>query len=118
MSRSNTRHIESSKKMGLGDISDSESDSDISQSESESSLQENTMVQCLLHCFAFKQDLIDADLSKADLTDREKLLVDAIKESRSLIEIREMLNQNPEMFDNITKKLFPESYENKCPNCN
>ena len=114
MSRSNTRHIESSKKMGLSDISDSESDSDISQSESE----ENTLVQCLLHCFAFKQDLIDADLSKADLTDREKLLVDAIKESRSLIEIREMLNQNPEMFDNITNKLFPESYKNKCPNCN
>ena len=116
MSRSNTRHVESSKQMGLDDISDIESDSDISQSESESSVQENAH-QCLLHCFAFKQDLIDADLSKADLTDREKLLVDAIKESRSLIEIRELLTQNPEMLDNITNKLFPETYDNKCPNC-
>ena len=115
MPRSITRH-ESSKKMGLGDISDPESDSDISQSDSESSDRENTN-QCLLHCFALKHDLIDADISKADLTDREKLLVDAIKESYSLIEIREILNQNPEMIDNITNKLFPETYENKCPNC-
>ena len=115
MSISNTRQLEKSETMGSDNLSDSGSDSLSNVSDGEFSIPK---YQSLLHCFALKQDLTDIELSNyAELTEREVLLANAIKGSMSLFEMREMLNQNPELVNNIMNKLFPEC-ENICPNCN
>ena len=113
MSISKTRQLEMSEEMGSDHMSDSESDSLSNVSDGEFSVPK---YQSLLHCFALKHDLTDVGLSTDELTEREALLVNAIKESMSLFEIRELLNQNPELVNNIMNKLFPEC-ENTCPNC-
>ena len=75
-----------------------------------------TPYSSLLQCFALKQDLINADLTEIELTSEEELVINAIKDNDSLIVIRELLQQNLEIVEDITEKLFPEEDED-CPTC-
>eukprot|EP00116_Pleurobrachia_bachei_P015028 sb/3475290/ len=92
----------------LSQLSDEEIDSPESEDE--------TPYSSLLQCFGLKQDLINADLTEIDLTPEEELLINAVKDNDSLIVIRELLQQNIEMVEDITEKVFPEENED-CPNC-
>ena len=92
----------------LSQLSDEEIDSPNVESE--------TPYSSLLECFSLKQDLINADFNEIKLTPEEELLINAIKDNNSLIVIRELLEENLEMMEDITEKVFPEENED-CPTC-
>ena len=103
--------------------SDSDSDSDpeeLSQLSDEGidspESEDEKAYSSLLECFALKQDLINADLTEIELTPEEELVINAIKDSDSLIVIRELLQQNLEIVEDINEKVFPEDNE-ECTNC-
>ena len=75
-----------------------------------------TPYSSLLQCFSLKLDLLNADLTDIELTPEEELLINAIKDNDSLILIRELVQQNLEIVEDITEKVFPEDNED-CPNC-
>ena len=79
-------------------------------------VESETPYSSLLDCFALRQDLINADLTEIDLTPEEELVINAIKDNDSLIVIRELLQQNLEIVEDINEKVFPEENED-CPNC-
>jgi len=98
---------------------DTDSDSEVELSDEEMDspkVERETPYPSLLQCFGLKQDLINADLTEIELTPEEELLINAIKDNDSLIVIRELLQQNLEMVEDMTEKVFPEENED-CPNC-
>eukprot|EP00116_Pleurobrachia_bachei_P014711 sb/3474973/ len=105
---SDSDHDTDSDPEELSQLSDEEIDSPNVDSE--------TPYSSMLQCFGLKHDLINADLTKIKLTPEEELLIYAIKDNDSLIVIRDLLQQNLELVEDITEKLFPEENED-CPNC-
>ena len=90
------------------------SDEEIESPESE----DETPYSSLLECFSLKQELSNADFTEIELTPEEELVITAIKDNDSLIVIRELLQQNLQMVEDMTEKVFPEAEENDdCPNC-